>query len=256
MVGFKQIKDQLATPSTDFQLVFSRNDREIGGAELMVAIRQLKENITKLSNAIAEIRNLFKKLPQAGFKFEFDLKVLTGYTVIEWGPKNGKPVNDRYWPVYTQFKLKFLIEIVNMKLTLSFGIDVTTGGESWKTGLVVKIEGGIAFKIAIDKEFSGDDSAGPTAFGVAGECVANLTPYATAYAAGYVLADARAELSSGLEFKGQLIIDLPKKNFGLKGDIKSKSLVLTGSIKAPWWSSPRAMDPKEFLQGTTVYTFK
>lgn len=256
LVGYKQIKDKLATPSTDFQLVFSRNDREIGGAELMEALRQVKENINKLSNAIAEIRNLFKKLPQAGFKFEFDLKVLTGYAVVEWGPKNAKPINDRYWPVYTQFRLKFLMEIVNVKLTLSFGIDVTTGGERWKTGLVVKIEGGIQFKISIDKEFSGDSGTGPTTFGVAGDCTANLTPYATAYAAGYTLADARAELSSGLEFKGQFIIDLPKKNFGLKGEIKSKSLVLTGSIKAPWWSSPRAMDPKEFLQGTTVYTFK
>jgi hypothetical protein len=63
-------------------------------------------------------------------------------------------------------------------------------------------------------------------------------------------------LTSGLEFKGEFVYDLPNKNIGLKGELKSKSLVLTASFKAPGWSTPRAIDPVEILKATSIHTFK
>ena len=262
--GFKAVTDRLAKPSAGFELVFARNDREIGSKDLIEAVQELKACVTNLALAMGAVKDLFKKVPQAGFKFEFSLSVLCGYAVVEWGPKNAACIDKRYWPVYTQFKLKLAMEIVNMRLALSFGVDVTCGGERWKTGIVVKIEGSLAFKIAIDKEiraFQGPcppklKSKSPPKFGVAGDCQGELTPYASAYLAGYTVTDARAALTSGLEFKGEFVYDLPNKNIGLKGELKSKSLVLTASFKAPGWSTPRAIDPIEILKATSIYTFK
>lgn len=262
--GYKHVAERMAKPSAGFELVFARNDREIGSKDLIEAVKELKACVTNLALAMEAVKDLFKKVPQAGFKFEFSLSVLCGYAVVEWGPKNAACIDKRYWPVYTQFKLKLAMEIVNMRLALSFGVDVTCGGERWKTGIVIKIEGSLAFKIAIDKEihaFQGPcppklKSKSPPKFGVAGDCQGELTPYASAYLAGYTVTDARAALTSGLEFKGEFIYDLPNKNIGLKGELKSKSLVLTASFKAPGWSTPRAIDPIEILKATSIHTFK
>jgi hypothetical protein len=263
LVGYKQITEALAKPSSGFEIVFARNDREISSAELGKAIDEIKKNVVSLGSVVAGVQELFKKLPQVGWKFEFDLKALTGFVVVEWAPKNAPCIDARYWPVYTQLKLKLSLEVINLKLALSFGIDLTAGGDNWKTGIVVKIEGTITFKLLLDKELFVDlgpspkqpEEKGPSKFPVLGDCLAALTPYATAYAAGYTIADARCEVNSGLEFKGEFHMDLRNRDFGLKGELKTKPLIFTASVSGTWWSSPRAIDPKEILPGTSLKKF-
>lgn len=289
-INFERLKEKLETPSKGVELVFARNDRQIGTNELFDAAKQAKAGfgaakkgvqdarasyadwqtrdpisqilscVTTLSDTIANIREFFRKLPQVGWKFEFDLKVLTGYVICEWAPKCAPCIDDRYWPVYTEFKLKIKLEVIYLKLTLSFGIDLSVGGDAWRTGLVAKIEGSITFKLAIMKDLFVTQGAGPKKpdgpikFKIEGECVAALTPYATAYAAGYTVADARCEVNSGIEFKGAFVVDLPR-DFGLEGELKTKPLVFTASVTAGWWSSPRAIDPYTILEGTSLKKF-
>jgi hypothetical protein len=289
-INFERLKKKLETPTTGLELVFARNDREIGTNELFDAgkeakagydaakqgvqdaragyaawkqrdpISQILSCVTTLSDTIASVKEFFRKLPQVGWKFEFDLKVLTGYVVCEWAPKCAPCIDDRYWPVYKEFKLKIAMEVINLKLALSFGIDLSVGGDRWKTGLVAKIEGSITFKLAIEKDLFVTQGPGPKRpdgamkFPIVGDCLAALTPYATAYAAGYTVADARCEVNSGFEFKGAFVVDLPR-GLDLEGELKTKPLVFTASVSAGWWSSPRAIDPYTILPGTSLKKF-
>jgi hypothetical protein len=289
-VNFEKLKSKLETPTSGLELVFARNDREIGTNELFDASKEAKQGgasakqgvqqartglsnfnhadpisqifmcVTTLSDAIASVKDFFRKLPQVGWKFEFDLKVLTGYVVCEWTPKNAPSIDDRYWPVYKEFKFKIAMEVINLKLALSFGIDLSVGGDRWKTGLVAKIEGSIAFKLIVEKDLFVTQGPGPRRpdgpfkFPIVGDCLAALTPYATAYAAGYTVADARCEVNSGFEFKGEFVVDLPR-DLGLHGELKTKPLVFTASVSAGWWSSPRAIDPYTILPGTSLKKF-
>ena len=72
--------------------------------------------------------------------------------------------------------------------------------------------------------------------------------------AGYTVADARCEVNSGFEFKGEFVVDLPR-DLGLHGELKTKPLVFTASVSAGWWSSPRAIDPYTILPGTSLKKF-
>ncbi|NUP05596.1 MAG: hypothetical protein HOW73_06000 [Polyangiaceae bacterium] len=268
-LNYKTVNERLSK-AHGFDVAIARNDREIGLEDLIdksksigqgaaaayqnrgLALQQLKQSVQNFAAAISTIQDLFKKLPKAGWYFEFGLSVFAGSVVFEWAPAYQQgPLGGRYYPVGTEFKFKIAMEILNLSLTLGFGIQCYAAG----TGFRATIDGTVKFKIAIEKEFAGDDEQ-RRKLEVIGVCDGALTPQLHVSVLGWTVAEAKASLSSGLEYKGYFVIDKKANQFGLKGVVKSKPVVLTASFYAGWWSGTKQMDPYTILQGATIYTFK
>lgn len=267
--NYKTLNDRLSRMN-GFDVAIARNDREIGLEDLIgqskaiaqgakvayqnrgLALQQLKKSVQNFAAAISTIQDLFSKVPKLGFYFEFSLSVFAGSIVFEWAPAyQGGPLSGRYYPVGTEFKFKIAMEIINLSLTLGFGIKCYAAG----TGFKASIEGILKFKIAIEKEFAGDDDQRKK-LEVVGVCDGSLQPILHVSILGWTVTEAKAAVSSGLEFKGYFMIDKKAGQFGLKGVVKSKPVVLTASFYTGWWGGTKVMDPYTLLNGAVIYTFK
>jgi len=266
--GSKELKERLSKVN-GFDVALSRNDREIGLEELItnsrellegakvayehrgLALQQLKKSVQNFAAAIGAIQDLFSKVPKMGFYFEFKLSVFAGSLVFEWAPAYRPLSGGRYYPVETEYKFKIAMEIINLQLTLGFGIKCYAAG----TGFKASIEGILKFKIAVEKEFAGDDSQ-RAKIEVIGTCDGALQPILHVSILGWTVTEAKAAVQSGLEFKGYLAISKAAGEFGLKGVVKSKPVILTASFYTGWWGGTKTMDPYTLLNGAVIYTFK
>ena len=73
----------------------------------------------------------------------------------------------------------------------------------------------------------------------------------------YTLAEGKLSVSTGLELKGSVVLDWKNNRFDLRGTLKRKPILLTGSIQGPWWYGKKRIDPPvEILKGGDLHTFK
>jgi hypothetical protein len=93
------------------------NDQSVDVAETVQKIFDILQDVKK---AIATLKDVLHEwVPQAGFKFEFDLSFLSGDVSIACGWKEWED-----WRVYYGFSAHFALTLIEISLTLSFGISV------------------------------------------------------------------------------------------------------------------------------------
>ena len=237
-----------------FSFFIKRNDRdwtkEIGGEKADLALKIIN-GIIKVAEAIANIREFFAKLPQLGWKFEFKLALLEGSMAFEWGPTlKPAPLLDRYWPVEMEFVLVFEIELINLELTLSFGIKVKALG----TGIEARISGSIGLKIPIRTEFNLNFHKPKVDFFLRPEAYGRLDAVGKCTVFGWSLVDARLSVKAALIMPdGKLEIKIAD-GIHLKGTLRLEPVMLTGYIIGPI-GGPKEMDPIEIVHEHEVYRF-
>ncbi|MBI4703211.1 MAG: hypothetical protein HY744_19010 [Deltaproteobacteria bacterium] len=245
----EDIKERLKR-AHGFDIVISHNDTEVQALE---AIEKLKNRINQIVKVITDVRNLFEALPQVGWKFTFEVSVFAGQLLLEWEPEYvaGPLAAGRYYPVQWKLRGKIDLQIVEVKLELSFGVDIRALG----TGLVLKIEGSLIVAASIAKDINLDFFKPRQVLEVGGSASAKLAVVGYVSVLGKTIADAELSVGGGLEFKGDLTMEWSTRTFDLKGKLKSKPILLTGYIRRPIWPDKKIDPPKQILAGRDLYAF-
>ncbi len=237
-----------------FEFFIKRNDRdwtkEIGGEKADLAEKIIKRIIT-VAEAISDIREFFKKLPQVGWKFDFELSLLEGSMAFEWGPSlKDKPLLDRYWPVEMEFALAFEIELIKLELKLSFGVKAKALG----TGIEATISGSIGISIPIKTEITLSFTKPKVEVFLRPELFGRLDAVASATLAGWSILDARVSVKAALIMPDGKLEVKAHDGIHLKGTLRLEPTMLTGYIKGPI-GRPKEMDPIKLIDEKEVYKF-
>ena len=267
--------------SSGFEIFIARNDREVDLVELFGKTKKIvgktkkivdeiedavdeiedvgdiidiiKTSIDNLARAITAIKNFFRKLPQFGWKFTFEISLFAGTLSLTWGPSYAEKVlaNGRYYPVNYEFRGRISMEIISLKVALSFGVDA----QALDSGLVLKVEGSIELKVAIEHDINMDLLKPKEKFDLDAEGKPDLRVVGYISLLGYTLTGAELGVTTAIELKGYMEIDWRNKEFGIKGVLSRKPIMLYGSIQGLFWSSE--IDPPiELMEGGDLYTFK
>lgn len=236
-----EIKERLHRES-GFELVISIDDHEV---EVGEGIKKIKELIEKISETIKDVRKLFDKVPQVGWKFTFEVSVFAGTLALECTPEyvEGVKANGRYYAVQHKFNGNIEMEIFSVTLSVSFGVEA----KALDSGLVLKVEGKISLKCKISREINLDFFSPKQEFEVEASATAKLAVVGYVSLLGHTMADAELSVSSGLEFKGKFEVEIPTRKFDLHGKLKTKKILLTGWIRSDWWFDKKIDPPKELL---------
>ncbi|HTJ84550.1 MAG TPA: hypothetical protein VL400_22680, partial [Polyangiaceae bacterium] len=251
----KPIREQVAErmhASHGFDFVVARNGQEV---LLKETYEKVKKGIEKFAKVLADVQEAFKKAPQVGWKFTFEISAFAGQIVLEFGPKPAAALADgRYLPVNYECEGSVEIEVFNLKVALSFGIDA----QVLDTGLVLKVEGSISIQVKIKFDLNLDLITKPRKeIEVEGKYVGEIKVVGYVSLVGKTVAGAELSVSAGFEFKdGKLIIDVTKPSFDLHGKLRTKPVAVSGYIKVPWWWDKKIDPPIELLPGQDLYTFK
>lgn len=265
----RQIEERLER-SSGFEFVLARNGREVTLEQVFAdrkkykeayakyknsdspnAIEYIKKSVNDLARNITSIQDVINKIPQAGWKFTFNVSVFAGSIVLEWGPNLvEKPLaNGRYHPVEYKFKGKISMELINLTLALSFGVDA----QKLDSGLVLKVEGTIALKVPVEHEINMDLLKPTEKFDIKAEAKAALDVVGYVNLLGATMADARLSASTGLDFKGYLELGWRDATCALKGSLDSKAIILSGYISQRWlWDTK--IGPIELVPSKPLYT--
>jgi len=270
----KNLKERLELES-GFDLVILRNDREVTLDQLskeykthkeslntlskgVKAVRRdgialLKKSIEDLANLINDAKRFFNKLPQVGWKFDFEISVFAGSVLLEWGPNivEAPLANERYYPVEFKFKGKISMEVFNLKLTVSFGVDAQAVGSR----LVLKIEGTITLKATLEHEINMDLLTPVQQFEVKSEAGGKLAVVGLVTLVGATLASGELAVSGAFEFKGYLEVGWRDSSFRLEGALNRKQVLVTGYAQVIYLWETKIDPPIEVYPEGVVYTF-
>ena len=233
-----------------FEIVITHNGTEVAALE---AIKRVKEQIEKITKALTDIDALFDKVPQVGWKFGFEVSVLTGTILLEWWPEyvNKVLANGRYYPVQNRLQGKISMTIVDVEMSLSFGVDA----RALDSGLVVKIAGSINLAATIDADISLTLLKPRQTVDVSASADAKISVVGFVSLLGKTVADAVLTAHAGLELAGQLEIDMSRRKLDLHGRLESKAIQLDGYISIPWWPDKTIDPPIVVLKPQTLYDF-
>jgi len=237
--------------SSGFDVVIARNGNEL---PLLETFEKIKDSIETFAKVIANIQELFRKAPQVGWKVSFDLSVLAGTIVIECGPRaEALTADGRYYPINYVVEGSLKLELVNLKITLSFGLEAM----ALDTGLVLKVEGSVSLKVEVSVDLKLDLLRNPVKeVGIAAESTNELKIVGYVSVLGKTVAGAELSIANGFEFKnGKLLIDVTKASFDLRGTLRAKETTVSGWIKVPWWWDKK-VDKVKLLDGCDIHTFR
>ncbi len=237
--------------SSGFDVTIARN-----GAELPIkgTIDKVKKSVETFAKILADVQEMFRKAPQIGWKVSFEISALAGTIVIEAAPRCAPLAADgRYYPVNYEITGKLEIELVNLKISLSFGLDA----QVLDSGLVLKVEGSVSVKVQISVDLNLDMLKNPVKeIGLTAESTNELKITGYVSVLGKTVAGAELSIANGFEFKdGKLLIDVTKPSFDLKGTLRCKDTTVSGWIKVPWWWDKK-VDKVKLLDGCDIHTFK
>ena len=236
-----EIKERLSRES-GFDLIISIDDHEI---EVLEGIKKIKELIKTICEVITDVRKLFDKVPQVGWKFTFDVSVFAGSITAECAPEyvEGVKANGRYYAVQHKFNGSIEIELFMISIGVSFGVEA----RALDSGLVLKVEGKLTLKCKISKDIHLDFFSPKQEFEVKADATAKLAVVGYVSLFGKTIADAELSVSSGLEFKGKFEAELSTRKFDLHGKLKTKKIELSGFIRSDWWFDKKIDPPKVLL---------
>lgn len=241
----KEIKERLSR-AYGFDIVITHNDTEV---ECGAQIEKIKKTISAICKAITDIKQLFNKLPQIGWKFAFEVSVLAGSITLELATRyvDGAKAGGRY--LATEYKLAGSIElkILDVSLSLSFGVDI----RALESGIVAKVEGKLSVEASISKDIDMGFFAPRQELAAKASTTAKLSIVGSVSLLGKTLADAELSVSTGLELDdAKLIIELGSSSmFDLKGKLKMKPVQLTGFIRSPYWFDSKIDPPVKIVDG-------
>ncbi len=247
----EQVTDRMKS-STGFDFVVARNGAEV---PLKETYEKVKKGIEKFAKVLADVQEAFRKAPQVGWKFTFEISAFAGQIVLEFGPKPAPAIADgRYLPINYGCEGSLEVEVFNLKVALSFGIDA----QVLDSGLVLKVEGSISIQVKLKVDLNLDLLVNPRKeIEVEGKYVGEIKIVGYVSLVGKTVAGAELSVSAGFEFKdGKLIIDVTKPSFDLQGKLRTKPVAVSGYIKVPWWWDKKIDPPVELLPGADLYTFK
>jgi hypothetical protein len=234
---------------TGFQVMIAFDDHEI---EIPEGIEQIKEQIEKIREGITSLRNFLEKAPQIGWKFTFDVAVLSGFIAVECAPEYvpRARAGGRYYALEHKFRGIIELTVIALTLTASYGVDV----QALDSGLVVKIQLTLSIKADVTKEINMGFFNRHQEFDVSADGDVDVSAIGYVNLLGKTIADGRLGVSAGAELRAKLEIDLPTRNFDLKGKLMRKEIVLYGYIRCPYlWD--KKIPPKKLLEAGPWHTF-
>lgn len=237
--------------SSGFDFVLACNGKEVPIKE---EYEKIKKAIEAFAKVIGGVQEAFKKAPQVGWKFTFEISAFEGSVVLEFTPKPAEPIADgRFLPVKYTCEGKIELEIIKLKIALSFGVQA----EVLDSGLVLKIEGSIEFEVKVNFTVSLDSIKKPEQeIEIEGKYVGEIKVVGYVSLVGKTVADAKLSVEAGFEFKnGKLVFDISKHHCELKGELRTKPITLSGKIVVPWWFDKKIDPPKELLPGQLLHKF-
>jgi len=237
--------------ATGFDISVSRNGAEL---PLKATFEKIKTSVEMFATTIAKIEELFKKAPQIGWKATFEISALAGSIVLEFGPRTEALTADgRYYPINYICEGKLEIELINLKLGLSFGLEAMV----LDSGLVLKVEGSVSVLVKIDLELSLNMLTNPVKeIGLEAKSTNELKIVGYVSLMGKTLAGAELSIANGFEFKdGKITVDVVKPQFALTGTLRAKPVTVSGWIKVPWWWDKK-VENVVLLDGCDIHTFK
>jgi hypothetical protein len=244
--------------SSGFALVVAHNDRELDIKEF---IEKLKKGLEAFAAVVTDFQKLFKLVPKVGWTFDFTISVFEGWIGLEWAPSyvdDGAPIyDDRYCAVEYKWKGKIELTIIDLSVSVGFGIDVQMAGLA---ELTAKIEGSLTFKAKVAHDIHMDLFKGKERFEVETSGGPALTAKIAVNVLGYTLVGGQVSVKSGLKLAGAVEIEWSTRTFDLKGELKRQPVTLTGAIQYPTWyggTKTRKIDPPiEIIGGGTIHTFR
>jgi hypothetical protein len=245
----EDVKEKLAR-AHGFEVVLTHNGTEV---KLLDAIERLGKLIEEIGKALTDIKNIFNSAPQLGWKFTFDVSVFSGTIVVEWFPEYvpGVQANGRYMAVDWKLQGTISIEVFNISVSASFGIDARAAG----SGIVVKIEGTLNGSAGVEAEINLNLFKARQQIDVKSEANAELKIIGHASIFGKTIADAELKGSGGIELvDGKLDIRWDKRTCDLTGSLESKPVIITGYIRGWIWDTE--LDPIEVMERKKLYAFK
>ncbi len=224
--------------------------------ETVAEAKKLWERIQEISKVITGIRDLFNKLPQLGWKFGFDISLFAGSFTFEAATKyvDGAKADGRYLATEYEFKGSIDLTILDVSVSLSFGIDVS----ALDSGLVAKIEGKVGVKASISKDIDMNFFSPKQEIKAKASATGKLAAIGSVTLLGKTLADAELSVSTALELDdATLTIELAKPpRCDFKGKLKMKPIELSGFIRVPWWFDTKIDPPIKITDGVDpLYTF-
>lgn len=246
----EQVSERMKHKS-GFDFIIARNGVEVPIKE---QYEKVKKAIEAFAKVLGGIQEAFKKAPQVGWKFTFEISAFAGSIVLDFTPKPAAPIADgRFLPVQWACEGKIELELIKLKIALSFGVEAT----ALDSGLVLKIEGSITFEVKINVAVNADTIKSPRQeIGIEGSYVGELKVVGYVSLVGKTVADAKLSVEAGLEFKdGKLIIDLSRRACELKGELRTKPITLSGKIVCPYWFDKKIDPPKVLLPGSLLHKF-
>lgn len=247
--------------SSGFKVVVAFNDRELDLGEFY---EKIKKGIELFAKLVTDFKNLFKLVPKVGWTFDFSVSVFEGWVGIEVAPTyvdEGAPIwDDRYCPVQYKAMGRIDLTIVNLKVTVGFGLEVKVSALGLDVvELVAKIEGSLEFKAKVAHDINMDLFKPKERFEVESSCVPALTAKASFNVVGYSLLNGQIGVEGGMEFKGCVELEWSARTFDLKGSLVRKPVILTGSIQYPGWfgrMKTKKIDPPiEIIEEGTIKVF-
>lgn len=242
------VKDRLKR-AHGFEVILTHNGTEV---KVLDAIARMKSLIEEIGKAITDIKNIVNAAPQIGWKFTFDVSVFTGSILLEWYPDYvDQPLaNGRYLAVEWKLDGKIQIEIFNIMIEASFGVDARAVG----SGIVVKVAGSIDGKASVDANINLNLAKARQDYGVATEANATLRVVGHASIFGKTIADAELKGTGGVELvDGKLDVQWDKRTCDLTGRVELKPVIITGYVRGIIWDSE--LDPVQVMERKRLFDF-
>ncbi|UQA62015.1 hypothetical protein [Polyangium aurulentum] len=240
-----------------FSFFIKRNDREFGKdiapGEKKSLKQRIEDGVEAARKMVVGLRDLFMALPQLGFKFTFSVSLLEGSFAIEWGPNLAEDIraNGRYYPVDFKAVGKIAMDVVNISLDASFGVEAKRLG----TGIVAKVGGTVGLKCSVEATISVDKRKPKMEIGLKPE--AKCTLYATGEASvvGWSLINAHLTATAAIVMPdGKLEVSI-KTGVKVTGTLRSEPILIKGYLKGPIGPPKRIDPPIQVLKGYPIYKF-
>lgn len=225
--------------------------------------------IANLIDVWARIKKAWDELmawvPEVGWSVKFTLSLFEGSIIGKWGNTYDKapPETDRYLAIRTFYEISLALDVFNVKLEGSFGVNITSPGvldklltvKTWE--LIIQVKGTISSKASISKTLK--SSEGPVNAKITSDGTVDLIAQARATLVG-VTADARAGATGGLTFEGELKCSFTT-SMHVAGEFKRKKITIYAQYTSPITGRTKKVfkdifDEKTVWKGTLPGTAK
>lgn len=231
-------------------LVVTYNDTEL---EVGKTVEKVLAHLGTIRAGLTDLRKLFKMVPQVGWKLSVEASLFSGTLAYTCAAEHVEQplASGRYYAVQWVHELTLEMVLIELELTLSFGLEARAAGAA----LVLKIEGSLSLEAGIGATVRLDLASPSRRLEVRAEAGAELRIVGYVSLLGKTLADAELSVGGGLKLDdAEVVIEPGARAFDFKGKLLSKSIEVNGYIRAGWFAD-RRLDPVELMAEEVLHTF-